>query len=161
MRRIRSTLCLRLWLAAAIAALAITAPAANAQEQEPEMLLPACGIRYPGGFDPNTVGVVEGRVAALTRPERGPVTFRLEAAGETYTVLAAPAWHWDELKPAVRDGERVRVKGSKTLGADGNLYLVAQEIVPGATGQAVILRDARGKPRWAGCGPKGCGGRGR
>lgn len=161
MRRIRSALSLRLWLAAAIAALAITAPAANAQEQEPEMLLPACGIRYPGGFDPNTVGVVEGRVAALTRPERGPVTFRLEAAGETYTVLAAPTWYWGELKLEIRNGDRVRVKGSKTLGADGNLYLVAQEIVPGATEKAVILRDARGKPRWSGCGPKGCAGRGR
>ena len=31
--------------------------------------LPACGISYPGGYDPNTVGVVEGRVAAISRPE--------------------------------------------------------------------------------------------
>jgi hypothetical protein len=130
-------------------------------EQEPEMILPACGIRYPGGFDPNTVGEVEGRVAALTRPERGPVTFRLEADGETYTVLAAPGWYWEERKPAVREGVRVRVKGSKTMGADGKLYLVAQEIALTGGAEPLILRDARGKPRWSGCGPRGCGGRGR
>jgi hypothetical protein len=148
-----------LCLAAAIAPAA--AQPVHSQEQEPEMVLPACGIRYPGGYDPNTVGVVEGSVAALTRPERGPVTFRLDASGEVYTVLAAPGWYWEELKPAVRDGARVRVKGSKTLGADGNLYLVAQEIVPADAGETLILRDARGKPRWSGCGPRGCGGRGR
>jgi hypothetical protein len=60
----------------ALIALASTAPV-RAQESEPETTLPACGIRYPGGYDPNTVGVLEGRVASLERPERGPVSFRL------------------------------------------------------------------------------------
>jgi len=161
MRRSRIALGSLLFLAAAVAAEAALASPAGALEQEPEMILPECGIRYPGGFDPNTVGVVEGTVAALNHPERGPVTLRLEAAGETYMVLAAPAWFWEELKPGLRKGGRVRVKGSKTLGADGNLYLVAQEIVIVDTGEPVVLRDARGRPRWSGCGPKGCGGRGR
>lgn len=126
------------------------------QEQEPEVTLPACGIRYPGGYDPNTVGVVEGRVATVDLPTRGPVSFLLEAAGESYTVFAAPAWFWEERKLRVERGDRVRVKGSKSLGADGNLYLVAQEIAVGAAKPAV-LRDARGKPAWSGCGPAGCG----
>ena len=161
MSRSHRALASLLLLAAGIAPTAASVEPARSQEQEPEMILPACGIRYPGGFDPNTVGVAEGRVAALTRPERGPVTFRLETAGGTYTVLAAPAWYWGEIRPAVRDGERVRVKGSKTMGADGDLYLVAQEIVPAGAGETVVLRDASGKPRWSGCGPKGCAGRSR
>ena len=161
MRLLRAAPALLVALTVAVAPLASVPSPAHGQEQEPEMVLPTCGIRYPGGFDPNTVGAVEGTVAALTHPERGPVTFRLDAAGETYTVLAAPAWYWEELKPAVRDGDRVRVKGSKTLGADGNLYLVVQEIVSADRGEPLILRDARGKPRWSGCGPKGCSGRGR
>lgn len=132
----------------------------RAQEQEPEVTLPACGIRYPGGYDPNTVGVVEGRVAALGRPAQGPVSFRLAAAGETYTVLAAPAWFWEQRKIAIANGDRVSVKGSKTMGADGNLYLVAQEITVSGAEKPEVLRDAGGKPVWSGCGPGGCGKRG-
>ena len=135
--------------------------AARAQEKEPEMTLPACGIRYPGGYDPNTVGVVEGRVASFDHPEQGPVSFRLEAAGETYTVFAAPAWFWEDRKIKIGNGDRVRVKGSKTMGADGNLYLVAQEITVAGAANPVILRDIQGKPVWSGCGPGGCGRRGR
>ena len=143
-------------------AIALTPPdAVRAQETEPDVTLPACGIRYPGGYDPNTVGVVEGRVALLGNQERGPVSFRLESDAETYTVLAAPAWYWAERRIQVRDGDRVRVKGSKSMGADGNLYLVAREItLPGAE-TPVILRDILGKPAWSGCGPGGCGRRGR
>lgn len=134
--------------------------AGRAQEQEPEVTLPACGIRYPGGYDPNTVGVIEGRVARFSRPGQGPVSFRLEAAGETYTVLAAPAWFWEDREIRIEIGDRVRVKGSKTMGADGNLYLVAQEITVGDGKEPEVLRDARGKPVWSGCGPGGCGKRG-
>ena len=123
----------------------------------------APGLRdpLPGGYDPNTVGVVEGRVAAFTIPEQGPVSFRLEAAGETYAVLAAPAWFWADRKIMIANGDRVRVKGSKTMGADGNLYLVLQEITVAGAEKPEVLRDAAGKPAWSGCGPGGCGGRGR
>ena len=144
----------------AVTALSPTA-AGRAQEKEPEMTLPACGIRYPEGYDPNTVGVVEGRVASLGHPEQGPVSFRLEAAGETFTVFAAPAWFWDDRKIKIGNGDRVRVKGSKTMGADGNLYLVAQEITIAGAANPVILRDIQGKPAWSGCGPAGCGRHGR
>lgn len=129
--------------------------ALRAQEQEPEVTLPACGIRYPGGYDPNTVGVAEGRVAALARPDQGPVSFRLETAGEAYAVLAAPAWFWEDRKIMIANGDRVRVKGSKTMGADGNLYLVAQEITVSGAEKPEVLRDAGGKPVWSGCGPRG------
>jgi len=145
-----------------VVVIALTPTAAvRAQEKEPEMTLPACGIRYPGGYDPNTVGVVEGRVASFSRPERGPVSFRLEAAGETYTVFTAPSWYWEERKIKIENGDRVRVKGSKSMGSDANLYLVAQEITITGMEHPVILRDAGGKPVWSGCGPRGCGGRGR
>lgn len=148
-----------IWMAAIIAF--TPAPALIAQEQEPEVILPACRILYPGGYDPNTVGVVEGRVTTLGRPERGPVTLRLESTGGTYIVLTAPAWYLEELKFAVREKERARVKGSKTMGADGKLYLVAQQIDLVDRGGSIALRDAQGKPAWSGCGPGGCGRRGR
>lgn len=142
--------------------IALTPPVAvRAQDEEPEVTLPACGIRYPGGYDPNTAGVVEGRVAAFTRPKQGPVSFLLEAAGETYAVLAAPVWFWEDRKIVIANGDHVRVRGSKTMGADGNLYLVAREITVAGSEQPVILRDKLGKPAWSGCGPGGCGRRGQ
>jgi len=133
----------------------------GAQEREPEVILPACGISYPEGFDPNTVGTVEGRVVSFLRPEQGPVSFRIEAAGETYTVLAAPFWYWEARGIKVGIGDRVRVKGSKTVGADENLYLVVQEITVAGEGKPVVLRDALGKPSWSGFGQRGRGRRSR
>ena len=159
MRRLASPL-LRLVFLAAVVALPAADPA-RGQEKEPEVTLPACGIRYPGGYDPNTVGIVEGRVASLSRPEQGPVSFRLEADGASYTVLTAPAWYWEERQLAVRDGDQLRVKGSKTMGADGKLYVVVQEITLPGGERPVTLRHSDGKPLWSGCGPKGCGRRGR
>jgi hypothetical protein len=141
--------------------LTVSLAGALAPETEPEITLPACGIRYPGGYDPNTVGVVEGRVASLVRQARGPVSFRLEAGGGVYIVLAAPAWYWEEQRIEIRSGDRVRVKGSKSMGADGNLYLVAREIIVAGDEKPLILRDALGKPAWSGCGPGGCGRNGR
>lgn len=143
----------------AMIALAATA-VVRAQEKEPEVTLPACGIRYPGGYDPNTVGTVEGSVASLQRPEMGPVSFRLEAVGDAYTVLAAPTWYWEERKIKIENGDRVRVKGSKTMGEDGNLYLVVQQITVANANEPLILRDTQGKPVWSGCGPRGCQHRG-
>ena len=137
------------------------ADALRAQEKEPEVTLPSCGIRYPGGYDPNTVGVVEGRVAAFSHPEQGPVSFRLETAGDSFTVFAAPAWYWEDQRIKIENGDRVRVKGSKTMGADGNLYLVAQEITIAGAKKPFVLRDILGKPAWSECGPGGCGKRGR
>lgn len=161
MNRPAATLTTLVLLAAALALPPADLARAQVNDMEPEIVLPSCGIRYPGGYDPNTVGLVEGRVASLVRPERGPVSWRIESAGETYTVLAAPSWYWEELQVAVREGDHVRVKGSKTMGADGNLYLVAREITLPDHEKPLTLRDARGKPLWSGCGPKGYGRRGR
>jgi len=135
--------------------------AVRAEEKEPDVTLPSCGIRYPGGYDPNTVGVVEGSVASFDHPEQGPVSFRLEVAGETYTVFAAPAWFWEERKIKIGNGDRVRVKGSKSMGADGNLYLVAQEITVSGAANPVVLRDTRGTPFRSVSGHGGCGRRRR
>jgi hypothetical protein len=144
------------------ASFAIPTPqAARAQAQEPEETLPSCGIRYPGGYDPNTVGVASGRVAAFDRPERGPVSFRLDAGGESYIVLAAPAWYWDEQHLAIAIDDQAQVKGSKSMGADGRLYLIAREISVSGSDRLYVFRDARGKPAWSGCGPRGSGRQGQ
>jgi hypothetical protein len=109
------------------------------------------GIHYPGGFDPNTVGELQGKVSGIHRPasRNGPVMFDLETTWEKYTVIVCPPWYWDELKTKVSVGEEVRVIGSKSLGKDSNLYIVAQEIYFVGQGKSVImLRDKTGTPIW-------------
>jgi hypothetical protein len=128
-----------------------------AHAQEGDTVLEGSGINYPGGFDPNTVGEVRGKAYGLSVPERGPVRFRLETGKETYTVLASPKWFWKDLNAELPDGAEIRVRGSKTLGRDANLYIIAQKIRIGSSGRPMDLRDGGGFPLWKGPGTGGMG----
>lgn len=121
-----------------------------AHAQEPDTVLPGSGILYPDGFDQNTIGEVRGKAFDLTRPGRGPVRFRLVSGRETYTVLACPPWMWNDLEVDLPDGTEVRVTGSKSLGRDGNLYVIAQEMDFPGSGRSIAFRDGRGFPLWKG-----------
>jgi hypothetical protein len=111
-------------------------------------VLEKSGIRYPEGFDVNTVGDVKGVVQNLVRPEKGPVMFDLATSGSTYTVIASPVWYWDDLKIKISGGDDVKVTGSKTVGKDGILYVVAQEIHVSGASKTFALRDNAGEARW-------------
>lgn len=67
---------------------------------------------------------------------------------ETYIVLASPASSWQDLRGEWQDGGEVRILGSKTLGADGRLHMIAQEVrIPG-TGRIISFRTENGSPLW-------------
>lgn len=150
----------RALLAAAVALGTVLAPTARAAGQDD--VLEGCGIRFPGGFDVNTLGELRGRASRLEQPPSGPVRFRLDTDSDSYTVLVAPAWYWSELKLELPDGTELVVRGSKTVGTDGSLYIVAQEMRVAATGRVVALRDRTGGPLWTGARGLGQGGgRGR
>jgi hypothetical protein len=55
-----------------------------------------------------------------------------------------------QLKIKIPTGEEVRVSGSKSLGKDGRLYIVAQEIYLAGQGKTIILRNKAGTPLWNG-----------
>ena len=118
--------------------------------QEKDIVLPESGIHYPGGFDPNTVGDVQGRAYGYSQAPAGPIQFRLDSGKETYRVMASPQWYWNDLGAKVPDGTEVRVRGSKSLGKDGNLYLIAQEMQVLPTGKTYAFRDDDGYPLWKG-----------
>jgi hypothetical protein len=113
------------------------------------VFLEKSGILYPGGFDMNTLGEVRGRVNVITVPQTGPVYFDLTAEKDTYIVLVSPVWFWRQSKPGMAAGDTVTVKGSKSLGRDSNLYIIAQNIIIEATGQIITLRNKEGKPVWS------------
>ena len=131
----------------------------RAEAEENEQVLPESGIHYPRGFDPNTVGTVEGRVSEYCQPKRGPVRFQLKSRRETYTVLASPAWYWNDLGTDVPDGTSIRVCGSKSLGKDGKLYIIAQEMNILSSEQLLVFRSKDGFPLWKGSGRGATGGR--
>jgi len=122
----------------------------TAHAEEGDVVLQGSGVRYPGGFDPNTVGEVQGKAFGLDQPPHGPVRFRLEAGNETYTVLASSNWYWKDLKAQLPDGSNVVVRGSKSLGNDMQLYIVAQKIRLVDSGRSLVLRNEAGKPLWKG-----------
>jgi hypothetical protein len=115
-----------------------------------DQVLPGCGICYPGGYDVNTAGEVHGVIVELQVPPEGPVRFVVAGKGERWVVLAAPAWYWRSEPLNFAPGDAVAVHGSKTLGADGTLYLVAREIRPPGDAPAAVLRDSHGVPAWSG-----------
>ncbi len=125
--------------------------------EEEEMVLAGSGIRYPGGFDRNTVGEVRGKAYRYGQPESGPVRFELDAEKEIYTVLVSPAWYQKDLGEKIADGTEVRVRGSKSLGKDGKLYIIAQEIKILPSGEILAFRSEDGTPLWKGprMGPMG------
>lgn len=114
------------------------------------MVLPESGIHYPGGFDVNTVGVIRGKASDVTFPESGPVRFRVSAGRDVYTVLASPPWYWKDVKGDMVNGADVQVRGSKTLGKDGSLYLIAQEVRIPASNKVFVFRGEDGVPSWRG-----------
>ena len=117
-------------LLSALALASAASRSAGAQEQR-DRLLPGCGICYPGGYDVNTVGDVRGDDPRPPGSRRRAGALRLAGERERWVVLACPVWFWDEhASCVVVPGDAVTVRGSKTLGADGSLYLVAREIRP-------------------------------
>ena len=54
-------------------------------------------------------------------------------------------------------GTEVAVRGSKSYGKDGKLYIVAQEIRFVSTGQSVSFREKDGTPLWTGSERSGWG----
>jgi len=113
-----------------------------------DIVLPESGILYPGGFDVNTVGVIQGKASHIRIPKSGPVQFHVSTPGKFFTVLASPAWYWNDLKGNSVEGMEVWVRGSKTLGRDGNLYLIAQEIKIYPLDKVLVVRGVDGSPSW-------------
>lgn len=127
----------------------ITLPFSGAaRAEERDIVLKESGIHYPGGFDPNTVGEIQGKAIHFSLPGRGPIRFQLTSDRGSYTVLTSPHWFWHKMKAKISEGTEVVVYGSKSFGIDGNLYIVAQEVRVLSSGEIYIFRGKNGTPLW-------------
>ena len=126
-----------------------------AQEQEKDTILSDSGIVYPGGYDLNTVGEIQGRVSGIVIPESGPVRITLNVDKEIYIVLASPSSFWKDMDANLKEGTEVSVRGSKTVGKDGKLYIIAQEIKMTGSKKSMVFRSESGEALWGSGSQKG------
>lgn len=117
--------------------------------QEKDTVLSGSGIVYPGGYDLNTVGDIQGKVSGIIIPESGPVRITLTVDKETYIVLASSKSFWEDMDANLKTGMEINVRGSKTAGKDGNLYIIAQEIRVTGLKKALVFRSASGEAQWS------------
>jgi hypothetical protein len=119
----------------------------SARAEEKDIVLDS-GIHYPGGFDSNTVGEVQGKAVHVCLPEKGPVRFQLVTPIGSYTILTCPPWYWNDLRVRIAEGAEVTVRGSKSIGRDGVLYVIAQKVQILPAGQCYCFRGKDGIPVW-------------
>ena len=111
------------------------------------------------GYDENTEITVSGTILEITHHMRGPVIVRLSSRGRVYNIKTAPLWYLAKENITFVTGAQIEVMGSKYVGTDGNLYLMARQIKDPATGQTFVMRDSACRPLWwgdrRGGGPQG------
>lgn len=117
--------------------------------QEKDIILSGSGIVYPGGYDLNTVGEIQGRISSVTVPESGPVRITLTVDKETYIALASSRSFWEDMNSNLKEGMEINVRGSKTVGKDGNLYIIAQEIRITGSKRSLVFRNESGEALWS------------
>ncbi|MBN1628078.1 MAG: hypothetical protein JW944_16285 [Deltaproteobacteria bacterium] len=116
--------------------------------QEKDTILSDSGIVYPGGYDLNTVGDIKGKITGIVIPESGPVQLTLNSETETYIILASPGWYWEDMNAGIEKGTEITVRGSKSLGKNGKLYIIAQEIRMTGSKKTLSFRSEKGNALW-------------
>lgn len=106
---------------------------------------------YDRQFDPNSIVTINGRVTAVEtfRPNNSMtegVRLRVQTNdNQVATVHLGPAWFIEHQTVQLREGDQVRVTGSRvSRGAPD--YIMATEVRRG--NEVLYLRDQDGKPRW-------------
>ncbi|MFH0788311.1 MAG: hypothetical protein V2B13_11945, partial [Pseudomonadota bacterium] len=93
----------------------------------------------------------EGTAKTVTlETTRGMSSLLLESADGAYLVMIAPSWYLKDQPWDVKNGDPLKVEGSRMTDAKGKLYLVASRITNQRTGIQVDLRDEQGNPLWKG-----------
>ncbi|MHB9129646.1 MAG: hypothetical protein ACYDBB_00970 [Armatimonadota bacterium] len=91
-----------------------------------------------------------GTVQAISTPEtgqRGPALLTVTAGNNTHRVMVGPAWFLSTLKLSVKSGDQLTITGW-SITYQKTPIVLAQELT--LAGKTYNLRDASGKPVWAG-----------
>jgi hypothetical protein len=102
------------------------------------------------GYDENTEIRVMGKVTSLVQRARGPVIIVLQTANRDYKVITGPPWYLAQEGFDLKLGDELKIRGSKFIGRDGNVYIVARRIKDTSTGKVLKLMDEACMPYWRG-----------
>lgn len=112
---------------------------------------PQSALNLESGYDVNTVTTVTGRILSVqTGLERRNVQLEIDTNGEKMMVVLGPQRYLAQQGVELKEGDEVRVRGSKAQGRDGIIYILAREVTETRKGAAITLRDEGGFPNWAG-----------
>lgn len=112
------------------------------------------------GYDENTEVTVAGTILDLPQQTRGPVIIRVTSGTKIHQVMTGPRWYLMQEGITFTTGENITVTGSKFVGRDGGMYVIAKRIRNTNTGKDYFLRDRTCNPLWMGHG-RGMGRMGR
>jgi hypothetical protein len=102
------------------------------------------------GYDENTELTITGTVREVVKERRGPVIVRVSHGEKVYNVITAPPWYLAGNDIMFQPGLEIEVTGSKFLGRDGGLYLIARKLKEMKTNRSIMLRDDSLRPLWRG-----------
>lgn len=110
------------------------------------------GSRYAAGCSPQTQETMVGTVAAVERFSSGKgmsagVRLSLQTETETLPVILGPAWYVEAQPLKLAAGDRLTITGCRST-AGGLPVFIANQVKKGD--QILPLRQADGRPRWAG-----------
>jgi hypothetical protein len=100
------------------------------------------------GYDENTEIRIKGTILQVQPRMRGPVVVLLQTANRDYKVITGPPWYLEQEGFELKPGDSLKVTGSKFIGRDGNLYVVARWLRNLSTGKGLLLRDSSLIPHW-------------
>jgi hypothetical protein len=109
-----------------------------------------CEYEDTEGYDENTEIRIKGTILQVLPRMRGPVVVILQTANRNYKIITGPPWYLEQEGFELKAGDSLNVTGSKFIGRDGNLYVVARRLRNLSTGKVLLLRDSSFIPHWRG-----------
>ncbi len=112
---------------------------------------PQSSLNLESGYDVNTVTTVTGRILFVQGGmEHRNVQLEIDTDRERMMVVLGPQHYLTEQGLVLKEGDEVRIRGSKAQGSKGIIYILAQKITKTSNEVAITLRDEWGVPNWAG-----------
>lgn len=102
------------------------------------------------GYDPNTEIVVKGKVKEVVIPDHGMVSIVISRGNKLYRAYLCPRWYYFQLKPSLKPGDTVEIRGAKIYTRRQGLIFAVRVLKNLTSREEIILRDANCEPCWRG-----------
>lgn len=103
-------------------------------------------------YDQNTEIVIDGVVQKIIIPDRGMVSVIISRGGKLYQASLCPRWFYFHLRPNLKVGDRVEIKGAKIYTRKHGLIFAVRVLKNLSTKEEIILRNEACVPCWKGQG---------